>query len=135
MSEKIVQLNEEVIKGQLDELCDICRGKVMSKPYIAEHKGDYPVYSSQTENDGELGRIDSYDFNGEYLSWTTDGANAGTVFYRTGKFSVTNVCGLLKCKNDAVIPRYLSPTRECASLQSTTMWTAPTRWRMISLPS
>ncbi len=35
-------------------------------------------------------------FDGEYLNWTTDGANAGTVFYRRGKFNVTNVCGLLE---------------------------------------
>ncbi|HAW6060450.1 TPA: restriction endonuclease subunit S, partial [Escherichia coli] len=31
--------------------------------------------------------------------WTTDGANAGTVFYRTGKFSITNVCGLITLKS------------------------------------
>ena len=29
------------------------------------------------------------------LSWTTDGANAGTVKYRNGQFYCTNVCGVL----------------------------------------
>ena len=29
------------------------------------------------------------------ITWTTDGANAGTVNYRTGKFYCTNVCGVL----------------------------------------
>lgn len=67
----------------------------MSKNYLTDNIGDYPVYSSQTRNDGEIGKIDTYDFDGEFLSWTTDGANAGTVFYRNGKFSITNVCGLI----------------------------------------
>ncbi|WP_250953711.1 restriction endonuclease subunit S [Escherichia coli] len=46
-----------------------------------------------------IGSINTFDFDGEYISWTTDGANAGTVFYRTGKFSITNVCGLITLKN------------------------------------
>ena len=29
------------------------------------------------------------------ITWTTDGANAGTVHYRDGKFYCTNVCGVL----------------------------------------
>ena len=91
----------------IGEICDICRGRVISKDYIRENTGEYPVYSSQTENSGELGRISIFDFNGEYLTWTTDGANAGTVFYRNGKFSVTNVCGLLKSKNDGLLTKYL----------------------------
>lgn len=80
----------------------------MSKDYISENAGEYPVYSSQTENNGELGCINSYDFEGEYLTWTTDGANAGSMFYRNGKFSVTNVCGLLEVsRKDIVITKYL----------------------------
>ncbi|WP_425322763.1 restriction endonuclease subunit S [Escherichia coli] len=43
--------------------------------------------------------MNTFDFDGEYISWTTDGANAGTVFYRTGKFSITNVCGLITLKS------------------------------------
>ena len=45
-----------------------------------------------------MGYLDDFMFEGEYISWTTDGANAGTVFYRNGKFNCTNVCGLLKLK-------------------------------------
>ena len=51
---------------RIDEICSISRGKVISKDYIASHMGEYPVYSSQTENDGELGRIDTYEYDGEY---------------------------------------------------------------------
>ena len=91
----------------IQELCKISRGKVMSKDFIKFNAGEYPVYSSQTENNGELGKISTYDFDGEYLTWTTDGANAGSVFYRKGKFSVTNVCGLLEVKNKVMIPKFL----------------------------
>lgn len=91
----------------IQELCKISRGKVMSKDFIKSNAGEYPVYSSQTENNGELGKISTYDFDGEYLTWTTDGANAGSVFYRKGKFSVTNVCGLLEIKNKVMTPKFL----------------------------
>lgn len=92
---------------RIDEICNISRGRVMSKDYIRDNAGDYPVYSSQTENDGVLGRISFYDYEGEYLTWTTDGANAGSVFYRLGKFSITNVCGLLKVIVGDVLTKYL----------------------------
>lgn len=91
----------------IQELCKISRGKVMSKDFIKANAGEYPVYSSQTENNGELGKISTYDFDGEYLTWTTDGANAGSVFYRKGKFSVTNVCGLLEIKCKVMHPKFL----------------------------
>lgn len=92
---------------KIGDICEVSRGRVMSKDYLKENVGEYSVYSSQTENDGELGKIATYDFDGEYLTWTTDGANAGTVFYRRGKFSVTNVCGLLKVKQKDIITKYL----------------------------
>lgn len=91
----------------IQELCEITRGKVISKDFIRYNIGEYPVYSSQTENNGELGKINTYDFNGEYLTWTTDGANAGSVFYRNGKFSITNVCGLLKTLNNKITTKFL----------------------------
>lgn len=52
--------------------------------------------------------ISSYDFDGEYITWTTDGANAGTVVPRNGKFSCTNVCGLLKVTDNEVNSKYLA---------------------------
>jgi len=75
------------------------RGRVISHTEISEHLGDYPVYSSQTENNGIMGKIDTFDFDGKYVTWTTDGANAGTVFYRDGKFNCTNVCGTIQPKD------------------------------------
>ena len=98
--------NEKVEWKKLGEVADIQRGRVISKKYLEEHMGEFPVYSSQTQNDGVIGRIDTYDFNGEYITWTTDGAYAGTVFYRLGKFSITNICGLIKPK-DKLLIKYL----------------------------
>lgn len=91
----------------IGEITNISRGKVMSKDYLRENKGEYPVYSSQTENNGMLEAITTYAYDGEYLTWTTDGANAGTVFYRTGKFSITNVCGLIDNTSSNVNTKYL----------------------------
>lgn len=89
----------EVEWKSLKETTTLRRGRVISKQDLANNSGSYPVYSSQTTNNGEIGRIKTFDFDGEFISWTTDGANAGTVFYRLGKFSITNVCGLIQINN------------------------------------
>ena len=89
------------------EVAKLSRGKVMSKQFLEENKGEFPVYSSQTANNGEIGKISSFDFDGEYITWTTDGANAGTVFYRQGKFSITNVCGLVDIQNDKLLIKFV----------------------------
>ena len=104
---KLLTFKSEVSGMKLREICNISRGKVISKEVIRDNPGNYPVYSSQTENNGELGKISSYMYDGEYLTWTTDGANAGSVFYRKGKFNITNVCGLLKVVKPQINIRYL----------------------------
>ena len=103
----IAQLCPEGVEFQeLGVVFKISRGRVMSKEYLRDNAGSYPVYSSQTENNGEIGKITTYDYDGEYLTWTTDGANAGTIFYRNGKFSITNVCGLLKINFENVEAKF-----------------------------
>lgn len=79
---------------RVKDLFNIGRGRVIGQDLLVGN-GKYPVYSSQTENNGCLGYIETYDFNADMLTWTTDGANAGTVFRRSGKFNCTNVCGTL----------------------------------------
>ena len=93
--------NGEVEWKTLGDVATLRRGRVMSKGYLAENAGPFPVYSSQTANNGAIGKIDTFDFDGEFISWTTDGANAGTVFHRVGKFSITNVCGLIKINDES----------------------------------
>ena len=86
----------KVIK--VKKLFHIGRGRVISKLELKED--GYPVYSSQTKNNGILGYIETYDFDKSQITWTTDGANAGTVFLREGKYNCTNVCGTLLPKKE-----------------------------------
>lgn len=96
------------INQKIKDICVIGRGRVISSDYIESHLGIYPVYSSQSVNNGEMGKIESYDFDGEFVTWTTDGANAGTVFYRNGKFNCTNVCGTLRSKDNHIDMKFLA---------------------------
>lgn len=87
----------------IDSIFDIGRGDVIAKTKLKEipdSNSCYPVYSSQTQNKGIMGYHDTYDFEGDFLTWTTDGANAGKVMYRNGRFKCSNVCGVLKAKNE-----------------------------------
>ena len=89
--------NDKWTTYKIQDIAEIGRGRVISSVEIDRQKNPlYPVYSSQTSNNGIMGYLDNYMFDGEYITWTTDGANAGTVFYRKGKFNCTNVCGTLK---------------------------------------
>lgn len=90
------------------DACVLGRGRVISQKDIISNSGDYPVYSSQTANKGILGFLNSYDFEGDYVTWTTDGAHAGTVFYREGRFNCTNVCGTINNKTKDIDLRYLA---------------------------
>lgn len=82
-------------ESKISYLFEIGRGRVISQQELKED-GMYPVYSSQTKDNGCMGMIDTYDFDDNLITWTTDGANAGTIFIREGKFNCTNVCGTLK---------------------------------------
>lgn len=88
---------------QVSDVFNISRGKVIAKSSVSQEKNEifkYPIYSSQTLNDGIMGYGKNYNFEGDSLTWTTDGAYAGKVRYRTGEYSCTNVCGVLQAKND-----------------------------------
>jgi type I restriction enzyme S subunit len=81
----------------IHELSHVGRGRVISHTEISKAASPtYPVFSSQTSDSGIMGYLDTYDFDGDYVTWTTDGANAGTVFARAGRFNCTNVCGTIK---------------------------------------
>ena len=79
------------------ELFTVTRGQVLAATRTKEKETNnfiYPVYSSQTKNNGLMGFYDQYLFE-DAITWTTDGANAGTVNFRKGKFYSTNVNGVL----------------------------------------
>jgi len=85
---------------RVKDIFSISRGRAIAKTELKDN-GKFPVYSSQTKNDGVLGFIETYDFNSDLLTWTTDGVNAGTIFRRKGKFNCTNICGTLTPINNS----------------------------------
>lgn len=88
---------DEWIKKRVKDIFKVTRGYVLSTNKTAERPDGYykyPVYSSQTQNNGIMGYYSEYLFN-DAITWTTDGANAGEVNLRKGKFYCTNVCGVL----------------------------------------
>lgn len=75
----------------------VTRGEVLAMPRVKDAPSadfPYPVYSSQTKNSGLAGYYSEYLYE-DAITWTTDGANAGEVNFRPGKFYCTNVCGVL----------------------------------------
>lgn len=97
---KISFFPNDYIRANIEDLFFIKRGKVISNDYISKNNGIYPVYSSATENNGEIGKISTFNTEGEKLTWTTDGYYAGTIFYRDGKYNCTNICGILDLKEN-----------------------------------
>ncbi|UUS62228.1 MULTISPECIES: restriction endonuclease subunit S [unclassified Acinetobacter] len=108
LDENGVRFHDEWNQVHVSEICHVGRGRVISKTEIEKNKGTFPVYSSQTLHNGVMGYLNSYDFDGEVVTWTTDGVNAGTVFYRTGKFNCTNVCGTLTPKKSSIDLKFLA---------------------------
>ena len=82
---------------ELGDVFKVTRGNVLSMSLVTPiPSGDnkYPVFSSQTKNKGLAGYFNDFLYE-NCITWTTDGANAGDVNYRSGKFYCTNVCGVL----------------------------------------
>ena len=89
-------------KIKLKKYYDFEKGKnasIYTKEYIGENIGDYPVYSGQTENDGIMGKINTYDYDlDECLFTTTVGAKVMTPKILKGKFSLSQNCLIMKKK-------------------------------------
>lgn len=82
---------------KVSDMFKVTRGYVLAATLTEDNQSDempYPVYSSQTKDGGLMGYYKDYLYE-DAITWTTDGANAGTVNYRAGKFYCTNVCGVL----------------------------------------
>lgn len=79
------------------EIFRVTRGNILATDRLSDlpsGKNCYPVFSSKTKDGGLLGYYSEYLFE-DCITWTTDGANAGDVNFRKGKFYCTNVCGVL----------------------------------------
>ena len=82
---------------EVGNVFDVTRGYVLAMNLVTEEQSEnnpFPVYSSQTKNKGLAGYYKDYLYE-DAITWTTDGANAGDVNFRKGKFYCTNVCGVL----------------------------------------
>lgn len=85
---------------KLSDLFNIERGQSRyTKKYGNSNKGEFPVYSAS--NREPLTYINTYDFDGEYLTWATNGF-AGYIKIISGKFSINADRGLLKAKNETI---------------------------------
>lgn len=62
-----------------------------TKAYGVSHKGEYPVYSAAAT---PLTYINSYDYDGTYLTWNTNGFG-GYISVLSGKFSINGDRGIL----------------------------------------
>ena len=92
---------EDWEQRKVNEIFKVTRGQVLAASLTTPEKNRgniYPVYSSQTKDNGLLGYYSEYLFENA-ITWTTDGANAGTVNFRPGRFYSTNVNGVLINEN------------------------------------
>lgn len=70
-----------------------------TRKYGNQNKGEYPVYSAS--NNSPLTYINSFDYDGKYLTWATNGF-AGYMMLIDGKFSINGDRGLLKPKSNNI---------------------------------
>lgn len=70
----------------------------ITEEYLYIHPGEYPVYSGQTEAQGILGYIDTFNQHLPCVTFTTYGVGAGKLFYRQGKYTVGRNCMGLRPK-------------------------------------
>lgn len=70
----------------------------INKKVINENKGKYPVYSGSIVNDGLMGYINFYDFDGEFIRIITVG-QVGETSIINGKFSLAQNNGVLVAKD------------------------------------
>lgn len=142
--EWIGQVPEDWEYVRLKHFYEFEKGKNASsytQEYIGENEGEYPVYSGQTENDGIMGRINSFDYNvAECLFTTTVGAKVMTPKVLSGKFSLSQNCLIMKqikeCCNKyfyymllplfsykkSLIPIYMQPSLRMEDLRTYTFY-------------
>jgi len=108
-----IQINGEFEyskKVKISEIFETKKGlSKYTKGYGNTHQGEYPVYSAS--NNAPLTYIDTYDYNGEYLTWATNGF-AGYIKKISGKFSANGDRGILIPKEENIDISYVKFTLE-----------------------
>ena len=93
-------------RRRVGDVFSVTRGEVLPMGSVRDAQTTatpYPVFSSKTENGGLAGFYSEYLYE-DAITWTTDGANAGDVNFRRGKFYCTNVCGVLATQSGYANP-------------------------------
>ena len=112
---KLEQLTITVEQGEhttkevrLFDVFDSFAGKsTYTKAFVEKNKGEYPIYSANTTDGGLFGMVNFFDFDTECIQITTNGAKAGTIFYRDHhKFSINGDAKVLIKKHDTIDYKY-----------------------------
>ena len=126
---------------KLKDLFHFEKGKnaqTYTKEYIGANEGSFPVYSGQTENNGIMGKISSFDYDVEQCIFTTTvGAKVMSARILTGKFSLSQNCLIMQPKSNlsqlkfiyyvltvlfeyekSLIPAYMQPSLRISDLST-----------------
>lgn len=96
---------EQFVQVPITSLFSVERGKSKyTRSYGDTHKGQYPVYSAS--NSVPLTYTNSFDYDGEYLSWATNGFG-GYMKILSGQFSFNADRGLLKPLSELIDINYI----------------------------
>ena len=86
------------------------RAAILTKEFCGGIKGNYPVYSGQTKNNGIMSSINEFEFDYSLdgcLFTTTVGAKAMTVSFLQGKFSLSQNCMIIVKRNNEIDNKYI----------------------------
>ena len=117
------QIKKSVIsEGQESKIVDlfhVTSGVRITEQEVYHHEGNLYCITSQTTNEGKTWRADEQWLKGfkkknkqvivntRCLTWTKDGYNAGTLFYRDYKFYPNDHCGVLLPKTNKINLKWL----------------------------
>ncbi|WP_206537836.1 restriction endonuclease subunit S [Prochlorococcus marinus] len=97
---------------KLSQLFKTSKGKnsqKLTKEYCSKNEGDYPVYSGQTQSDGIMAYINTFEFDaGEkgVILTTTVGAKAMSVKLIKGRFNLSQNCMVISAKDNSCHTAY-----------------------------
>ena len=85
-----INLKHKLKKINFNNVFTIKKGNSKyTKTYVMLNHGAYPIFSADTLEGGIFGYVNFFDYDTDCLQITTNGVNAGAVFYRQKqKFSI-----------------------------------------------
>ena len=101
----------KIIKDTIGNIFDFISETNLIEEDFYNNMGEYPVFSGQTEKEGIVAYIDTYNQNKPCITFTTYGQKAGKIYYREGKYTIGRNCMGLCPKekyNDKINLRWFS---------------------------